>query len=609
MDNDVIIAQHKKDKQESVAFKERRFNQWNENYLLYRDKVATNRLVQRQPVNVPIIRETIQSWISKIDEAPDLKFETRGRGNKDKSGEIIMNELWGYYYDKLKLELVDNLDKKIVGLQGRSFKKWGWANNEVFCDIIDPYDIEMTTATNTLDLNTADNIIQTHIFRSLKKILANPKYSQTGKDQLKIYLQTSQGILRANDDMQSYQSKVERLVALGVTNYDQFMASDVVVELNESYRMIWNDEKKKFVRHLIVIAMDNIVLYNKPLKEAIGIDFLPFVSWAADPDLNDMWSDGIADSVRTFNKITNMYISQDLENRTYRNFGMYFFNTMNGTFQPRAFEPKPFGMYGVPGDPNQIVKQMEINPLPDTSRQIDWLKALIQSSVAQTPVELGQVDGEATLGATQLSFQQSRGRNQIVSKNYRRAWKESGLIFYELIKENSRGSIRLYKKGGDNNYYAKDVFPSDWKNPEGYECKVVTKTESDVASDFDLKKIQYIKNSFAGNNVAMNIAKRKELELVGWSPEEIEAVMQSEEQAQANAKPQEKISQSINFKDLPPEGQKQMAALAGIDLVGGSMQQPDGVDNRVEGASAPSMVNNPNDSIKDINSMDMSSML
>ena len=46
---------------------------------LYRDKVNTNRLTQRQPVNIPIIRETISSWISKIDEAPKLSFETRDR--------------------------------------------------------------------------------------------------------------------------------------------------------------------------------------------------------------------------------------------------------------------------------------------------------------------------------------------------------------------------------------------------------------------------------------------------------------------------------------------------------------------------------------------------
>ena len=114
---DSLISQHVKEKDASVKFKDRRFTQWNENYLLFRDKIVTNRLTQRQAVNVPIVRDSLQSWISKIDEDPILNFETRGKSNKSADGEIVLNELWGYYHDKLSLELLDNMDKKIVGLQ------------------------------------------------------------------------------------------------------------------------------------------------------------------------------------------------------------------------------------------------------------------------------------------------------------------------------------------------------------------------------------------------------------------------------------------------------------------------------------------------------------
>jgi hypothetical protein len=206
---------------------------------------------------------------------------------------------------------------------------------------------------------------------------------------------------------------------------------------------------------------------------------------------------------------------------------------------------------------------MTINPLGDTSQQISWLKDLIQSSLAQTPTERGEVEANATLGQTQMSFKQSQGRNQVVSKNYRRAWKESGIIFYELLKENSRGSITLFKKGGNGKYFSKEIMPSDWKNPIGYECQVVTAAEQNDASDFDLKKIQYIKNSFANNPEAIKIAKRKEIELMGWSPEEVATVMQMEESSPA----------PLN-----------------------AMQD------------APSMVNNPQDSTKDTNAKALNPM-
>ncbi len=270
------------------------------------------------------------------------------------------------------------------------------------------------------------------------------------------------------------------------------------------------------------------------MKEAIGIELLPIISWADDPDLNDQWPDGKGDSVRTINKVVNMYISQDLENRTYRNFGMYFFNTKNGTFKPKAFDPKPFGMYGLPGKPEEMVKQMTIEPLADTAQQVTFLKTLIQSSVAQTPTELGAGDKEAdTLGEVKINLRQSTGRNLATAKNYRRAWKESGEVFYQLLNANSSGQITLYKKGTDGEYRAKTFTASDWQNPKGYECKVVMKAEKEEADQFALKKLQLVKQDFVNNPVAMKIARRKELELLGWTPEEINEVMDYESKATA----------------------------------------------------------------------------
>jgi len=533
MKDEDLLAQHVKDKTASTEFKERRFGQWNENYYLYRDKILTNRLTQRQPVNIPILRETVQTWISKIDEPPMLTFESRTRDNRSVDGEIIINELWNYFFDYRKLDLLDNLDKKIVGLQGRSFKKLGWSqkDNFPFIDIIDPYDIDIDPLVNPLDLSTANYIVQKNIFKPLRDILANPKYLASGKAQLKDYLDSRHGILKAAETNDEYTRRQERLRTLGAFNFDEYGASDVLVELNESYKMLWSQEKGQFVRHLVITAMDKAVLYKKPLSEAIGINLLPIISWADDPDLNDIWCDGKGDSVRTINKVVNTYFSQDLENRAYRNFGMYFFDTKNGEFNPRAFDPKPFGMYGVPGKPDEIIKQMDIQPLADTTQAIAFLKELVQSSVAQTPTERG-VEGatEQTLGEVKLSLQQSSGRNEVTAKNYRRAWKEAGTLFYEILNANSNGQMTLYKKGNDGEYRAKTIFPSDWKNPKGYECKVVYKAEKEAEDQFALQKAEYIKNDFLDNPVAMMIAKKKKLELLGWKQEEIDQVMQAEEQ-------------------------------------------------------------------------------
>jgi hypothetical protein len=531
MDNDILIAQHQKEKYQSAQFKQRRLEQWNESYTLYRDKVFTNRLTQRQPVNIPIIRDTIQNWMSKVDEPPQLHFETRDRDNKARDQELILNEIWDHAYEYCKLDLLDALDKKVVALQGRSFKYWYFKDGQVKCAIIDPYDIDIDPQVNPLDIETAFYLNHRNIFRPLREILANKTYSAEGKRALKHYLDGRDGLIASSMVEEEVQMRRQRLESLGAHNYDEYRASDVMVELNRSYKLIWDKAQNRFVRHLIIFAMDNVVLYNKPCLEAIGYDGIPISTWASDPDLNDIWSDGIADNVRQMNKVINMYFSQDLENRAFRNFGMYFYNTLDGTFVPRGFDPRPFGFYGVPGNPNEIMTPMKIEPLNDTTNAMEYFKNLIQSSVAQTPTERGvQEKNAATLGEVQLSFQQSQTRNEVVAKQYRKSWQESGKIFYEILNNNVRGRLKLFKKANDGSMYEKNVDRSDWYNPKGYEVKVELKTEKTANDDLELKKLMYVKNSFQMNPVAMKIARRKELDLIGWTEQEIDEVLQAEEQ-------------------------------------------------------------------------------
>jgi hypothetical protein len=533
MDDDKLIIEHRKEKRESEDFKKRKYSHWNENYFLYRDLVKTNRLTQRQAINIPIMRETIQTWISKIDEAPELKFTSRGRGDRDKTGELIVNEFWDYYFDKLKLDILDNIDKKVVGLQGRSFKICGMSKGDFFVDIIDPYDIEISPKANPLNLNDAQYVIRTHIFKPLREILANEKYQADAKMALKMYLDSKEGIIKAAESREAYIEKMGRLRDLGAENFDDYNASELLVELNESYKLQWNIKEKRFVRHLIVLAADKVVLYNKPLKEAIGIDKLPIVTWADDPDLNDIWCDGKGDSVRTVNKVVNMYMSQDIENRAYRTFGMRFYNTLNGTFSPRTFDPKPFAMYGVPGNPNEIFQEMNIPELGDATNNINFLKELIQSSVAQTPTERGLAAGSrTTLGEVEINLQQSQGRNSVSAKHYRRSWKEIGELFYELMSQNKTTPITLYKEGASGDMYKKEIYPSEWILPEGYECKVSVRADKDMADQFALQKAQYVIANFAQNPVAQKIAKRKQLEVMGWTDDEINEAMMFEDQGQ-----------------------------------------------------------------------------
>jgi hypothetical protein len=426
------------------------------------------------------------------------------------------------------------------------------SRGEFFVDVIDPYDIEISPKANPLDLNSAQYVIRTNIFKPLREILANKNYNAEGKQALKIYIDTKQGLIKSQETRESYREKMDRLRDLGAQNFDEYNVSELLVEINESYKLVWDVKNNQYVRHLIIIAADKVVLYNKPLKEAVGVSRLPIVSWADDPDFTDIWCDGKGDSVRTINKLVNMYMSQDVENRAYRNFGMYFFNTLNGTFTPKAFDAKPFGMYGVPGNPNEIVQKIEVPVLNDTTQQIGFLKDLIQSSVAQTPTERGLAAGSrTTLGEVQINLQQSQGRNLVSAKHYRRAWKEIGELFYEFMKENINTPLKLYKEGSNGEMYSKEVYPSDWIMPEGFECKVVMKSEKEALDQFLLQKAQYVIANFQDNPVALTLAKRKQLEIMGATQDEVDQAMAFEEQKYN----QPVTDAEVEGEDPTPEGQ------------------------------------------------------
>ncbi len=100
-------------------FRERRHQQWTDNYLLDRDIVITNRLTQRQSVNVPLMKETRKTILAS-SEPQDIYFENL---DNDVQKELLMNEWFKHVAERERLELLNEIDKKQEFLYGRSFWK------------------------------------------------------------------------------------------------------------------------------------------------------------------------------------------------------------------------------------------------------------------------------------------------------------------------------------------------------------------------------------------------------------------------------------------------------------------------------------------------------
>ena len=64
-----------KEKKAAIELQERKHDDWNDNYELYRNKVRINRLTQRQAVNIPLMKETVKTLLSKIDDPPEVDWK------------------------------------------------------------------------------------------------------------------------------------------------------------------------------------------------------------------------------------------------------------------------------------------------------------------------------------------------------------------------------------------------------------------------------------------------------------------------------------------------------------------------------------------------------
>ena len=541
-----------KEKKIAYEFAERRFDDWNENYELFRNKVKTNRLTQRQAVNIPLMKETIKTILSKVDDPPVVDWkELRG----DKMKEIIFQELWNNDYDRLNIEGVDVQDKKTVLLYGRGFKKLNWADSKIDVRALDIYDVVVDPLTDPLNLETARFVIQQNIFRSLREILADDRYSKEGKEKLKIWLQSPDGIIQSSKDKEQWEAKLERLKSLGVDNSDfaLFAGGDAIVNLTEHYTNLWNEKKKEFERKVITYANDSIELLNEKLVDLMGVEFYPFVTWAEDIETQDFWSDSVADLIRVPNKVINIWFSQMVENRTLRNFQMHWYDATIEGYSPQTYEPGPGRMLPAPGDPNKTILPVDIQGLDETLTAIQFLTSVVERGSGATAIEKGQGETKPqTLGEIQVLVGKAQERTITMAKAYRRSWKELCQKYQAIVSANNTEKMTLVKKDRDGRMWPKVVYPEDWKSEAGFEATIASTSEQEENSVKTLQKFQFALQMYPMNIALKKISQKRVLETLDLSPEELSQVQQAEEQPELPVQ-----------GELPPGGAPMQGAMPG----------------------------------------------
>jgi hypothetical protein len=507
----------------------RKHADWNENYELSRNKVRTNRLTQRQAVNVPLMKETEKTLLSKIDDAPNVDWKEL---SGDQQKEIIYQTIWDDQFKKQKFEWKDILDKKNVLRYGLSTKMLNIGDNGIEVEVLDVYDIVFDPMMSPMDIETARFIIRQNIMKPLREILADDRYTDKGKNELKTYIGSTDAIIQDGANREELVKKQERLIAMGVNDreFDRFAAGDVLISLCEHYTKKWNTSKKAFERRVVVYAADNIVLMDELLKDLIGVDFYPFVVWSEDPETNDIYPDSVDDMIRVPNKILNSWFSQLAENRTLKNFQMHWFDATKQGYVPQTYEPGPGRMLPAPGNPRETIMPVEISGLDDTLQAIDFVIKMAERGSGATAIEKGQSEaGAQTLGEIEVLVGKAGERTLAMQKFYRGSWYELANKWSALMHANSTKMMKLYKVGQDGAIYPKSVYPSDWKSTFGYDPIVSSSSEEEQNDIKSMQKFQFVMSQSPNNSALKKIAQKRQLGMLDLTIQEIREVEDAED--------------------------------------------------------------------------------
>ena len=528
---DDLMVRLLREKEVAFKFRERRHEEWNDNYELNRNKIKVNRLTQRQAIGIPLMKETNKTILSKIDEPPDVEFKELG-GDDEK--EMYCQELWNSDTDIANLDGVDIQDKKTVCLYGRSFIKLNYVDKTFKFNALDVFDVLIDPWVDPLDLESARFLIQTNIYKSLREILSSKRYADASKKALKTYMTSKEAMIQSSENSKMAKDQQERMVDMGVneSDFNTFAAGDTIVNLTEHYFNLWDKKQSKYIRYVAVYVNDVIRLLTKPVEEMIGVDFLPFTTWGEDIETNDFWSDGPSDIVRNINKVINVWFSQLVENRTLKNFQMHWFDSTS-KYIPQTYEPGAGKMLPAPpGNVNETIKPVEISGLDDTVSAIDFLIKLVEKGTGATSLEKGVSEkGQITLGEVELMAGKSIEKMVSMAKFYRRSRKELAWKWYKIREANTgdNEAIMLYKTTSKGKIMGKSVLGKDWKSKFGYKTIAKSTSEQESEKMQGVQKWQFIKSSFPDNPIVQKIAQRRILEIGDLTPDELREIKDFED--------------------------------------------------------------------------------
>lgn len=400
-----------------IGYRQGRVKDWQATEDLYYGRVKKS-LKNRFNVPMPVMSGFVDTLMSKIDEAPIIRFKPT-----EEADFRATQKVQALFDSTSKSEDNDfaskDLDgKKYATMYGRAiFKTWAESDPE-FCfkmRVCDPYDFFVDPVGGG-NLEEARFLGEDNIFKSKSELVAGANAGRYDKKNVQALINGMvENVIKDNDNLMN--NKANRANALGLSNTTYNFMGEGTQRLIEQgtivdgvrYYVLWNYETGLAIR-------------CEPLKEVFESNLWWWVSWATHRDPHNFWSKAPADDVRPIAEVIKILANQELDNRQKRNFGQR-------AYDPEVFpngaelEYRPNGLVAVKAGTSKIqqigsgIYEFQTPELNGTIDLVNWLDNFVGQKSGVTAAAQGQAD-DIKVGIYQGNLQQVADRLGLYNKSY-----------------------------------------------------------------------------------------------------------------------------------------------------------------------------------------------
>lgn len=468
-DKKQLVDQSHEEYQHALEYRAKREDTWRDIDDLYFGKKRKS-LVTRANIHIPKLQGTIETFLSKVDEAPFIEYEEATL--QDKPQAKMMNGLIRRQRNIDDWDLVDTLGKKEAALYGRTiYKKFAYTSDSAFVDafsIVDVLDFLIDPLAGGLKpFQNCNYCGQDNIIKSIHDLENDDKYDQEAVKKM------AKELTSDSEADNKYNSKAARRRSLGL--------SQAVLVKNKSIRLVeWYTRYKGEWYYVLFSPEHKKAVRCDTLEGAIGFDELPFASWAPFPRSIEFWTMGLGDLLAEPNRVQNILMSQILDNNAYRNYGMKAYDATKVN-NPEMLTPRPMGKIPVNGNPNDIVKDITF---PEINNAISAFNLMEQVFARETGVP-GQAKGmpnSKRMSATEFSglLDQVADRFFTANKIYTHALRRIAYLYHLGVMAHMRQPQKIKILGAKDGHKETDVRGSDVKTQARLDALINTGAQKEA---------------------------------------------------------------------------------------------------------------------------------